>query len=162
MKRLPNSKSCFVCGDSNPAGLGIRFETDGERVWTRFCAGPAHCGYEGIVHGGVLAALLDETMGWAPCLQRRRFGVCVGLQIEYRKSVPAGQEVIVSGWTTNHARKVWEAAGEIRDADGVLYARATGRFHPVSEEAHQAVLGALQFDEGTVAAQELAPDAQTD
>jgi acyl-coenzyme A thioesterase PaaI-like protein len=62
MRMLPHTRSCFVCGESNPAGLNLRFETDGRTVQTRFVPRAEHIGFRQTVHGGLTATLLDEIM----------------------------------------------------------------------------------------------------
>jgi uncharacterized protein (TIGR00369 family) len=116
---------------------------EGETVTTRFRPDTRHAGYPGRVHGGIVAALLDETMGWAPCVQAGRFCVSVELNIRYLKPVPPDRELIVSGRTTDTSRRIWEAEGEVRDDDGNLYARGTGRFFPLSREETDAVMAML-------------------
>lgn len=148
--KLPNSQLCFVCGAGNPAGLRVRFHTDGEKVWTRVAVDESHMGYRGIVHGGVLTALLDETMGWAPAVAMGRFCMAIELNIEFRRSLPVGKEVTVLGWMTEGARRIWEAAGEIRDDEGTVYAKGKGRFMPMSDEQTREVVPYLNFDEGTI------------
>jgi len=61
MNKQPNSEMCFVCGRSNPVGLYMQFEDDGElEVVSNFTV-PAHYqGYPGIVHGGVLAGMIES------------------------------------------------------------------------------------------------------
>ncbi|NLH98037.1 MAG: PaaI family thioesterase [Chthonomonadales bacterium] len=150
IRRLPHSHRCFVCGDTNPAGLHVRFETDGNKVWTTLALGEPHMGYLGISHGGVLAAVLDETMGWAPAVHTGRFCMAIELNLEYRKSVPIGEPVTVTGYMTDVSRRIWEGCGEIRGADGTLYVRGRGRFMPMSEQATDEVMDMLVFDEGTL------------
>ncbi len=150
MPELPNSKSCFVCGDHNPAGLGVRFETDGEQVWTSFVPHEKHMGYAGVTHGGVIAAVLDETMGWAPCVVEKRFCVSVEISVSYRKSLPIGLPVTVRGWMTSSTRRIWEAEGDIRDAEGTVFATGRGRFIPMTAEKSAEVMAYLQFGPSTV------------
>ena len=149
-EKLPNSTACFVCGHSNPAGLRARFYLEGDRVVTRFTPAPAQMGYKGITHGGIIAALLDETMGWAPAVANRRFCVTVEINVQYLRPIPIGKEVLVSAWVTDGHRRIWEAEGEIGDADGTLYAKGKGRFLPVSDEQTAEVVSYLNFDEGCV------------
>jgi uncharacterized protein (TIGR00369 family) len=155
--KLPNYSGCFVCGDHNLAGVGVRFMTDGEKVWTAFTPSDKQKGYPGITHGGVLAALLDETMGWAPTLKHGRFCMCVQLNVEYRKAVPVGTEVTIIGWMTDDSRRIWECAGEIRDQDGTLYVRGKGRFVPMNEDQSRAILSHLTFDPGSIPLDRLCP-----
>src|SRR6185436_2207270 len=65
MKELPHTRSCFVCGESNSAGLNLRFETDGRIVQAHFVPRLEHVGFKATVHGGLIATVLDEIMVWA-------------------------------------------------------------------------------------------------
>jgi uncharacterized protein (TIGR00369 family) len=150
VQKLPNFHGCFVCGDRNPSGLGVRFRTDGERVVTTFTPQIPQMGFHGRAHGGVMASLLDETMGWAPALLNRRFCLTVELTVQYLKPLPLGTEVTVSGWVTSGSRRLWEAEGEISDADGTIYARGKGRYISMNDQQTQDVVDYLTFDEGCV------------
>jgi len=160
-RRLPNSRVCFVCGDANCHGLNVRFMTDGLKVWTTMTPTAPYMGYAGITHGGVLAALLDETMGWAPAVRTGLFCMAVHLNIEYRRSVPIGREITVTGEMTDVSRRIWEGRGEIRDAQGTLYVRGTGRFMPLTREQTDAVMDTLLFDHGAIARDELSRGARS-
>ena len=64
LKRQPNSDDCFACGRKNPRGLYMTFYDDGERrVVSRYTVDPLYQSYPGIVHGGVVATMLDEVVG---------------------------------------------------------------------------------------------------
>lgn len=140
---LPNYELCYVCGHANPLGLNVRFQVEGDTVTTRFCPDPMHSGYPGRVHGGILAALLDETMGWAPCVAAGRFCLAVELNVRYLKSAPPGTELIVTGRAESTTGRIWEASGDITDADGAVYARGRGRYYPLSPEETDAVMALL-------------------
>jgi uncharacterized protein (TIGR00369 family) len=145
-KRLPNSTGCYVCGSENARGLGVTFEFEDGVVSTRFVARPEYCGYNDRVHGGVMAALLDEVMGWAPSVIHRRFCVAAEIVIRYLKPLPIGHTVIVRGEMTADRGRLWEARGEIVDDAGTVYARGTGKYHPLSEEQTQTVMDYLAVD----------------
>ncbi len=56
--------TCFACGPHNAAGLHMNFKSDGKTIysWLRV---PRHlCGWQNLLHGGVIATILDETMSW--------------------------------------------------------------------------------------------------
>lgn len=53
---------CFVCSSQNPRGLRIPFIFEGNQVEANFVADDSYCGFDGIVHGGILFALADEAM----------------------------------------------------------------------------------------------------
>jgi uncharacterized protein (TIGR00369 family) len=146
MKLLPNYAGCYVCGDANPRGLAVRFLREGESVVTRFVPHEDHMGYHGRVHGGVLSALLDETMGWAPCVRMKRFCVAVELQVRFLRPAPIGAPLLVRGEMTADRGRLWETRGEIRDEAGALVARATGKYFPLSAEETQAIIEYLTMD----------------
>ncbi|MDF1537169.1 MAG: hypothetical protein P1S46_11885, partial [bacterium] len=55
---------CFVCGPDNECGLKAAFRTlENGDIEGRFTPEKRHCGYEGIVHGGVIMGFLDEVLG---------------------------------------------------------------------------------------------------
>lgn len=67
------------------------------------------CGHVGIVHGGMLATMLDE--GLARCSFAslpNQIGVTANLTVQYRKPVPAGSFVLLKAEVTRvEGRKVW-------------------------------------------------------
>ena len=134
MKTLPHTRSCFVCGEANPVGLKLRFQTDGRIVQTRFVPRPEHVGFKQTVHGGVIATLLDEIMVWACAVQTKRFAFCAELNVRFIKSLRPGEEVIATGeLIANRRGKVFEPKGELRDLHGLLLASATGKYLLVKE-----------------------------
>jgi len=135
MQTLPHTRSCFVCGESNPAGLRLRFETDGRIVRTRFRPRTEHIGFKGIVHGGLIATILDEIMVWACVVQTRRFAFCAELNVRFVNSLAPGEEVIVTGeMAANRKERVFEAKASACNAAGLTLAEATGKYLPVKAE----------------------------
>ena len=97
MRQLPHTRSCFVCGEANPAGLKLRFETDGRVVQTSFVPQGEHVGFRQTVHGGLIATLLDEIMVWACAVQTKRFAFCAELNVRFIGPVRPNEAVIASG-----------------------------------------------------------------
>jgi acyl-coenzyme A thioesterase PaaI-like protein len=89
---------------------------------------------------------LDEVMGWAPSAIKRRFCVAAEIIIRYLKPLPIGQTVTVRGEMTADRGRLWEARGEIADDAGTVYARGSGKYHPLSEEQTQEVMDYLTVD----------------
>ena len=56
---------CMACGAANPIGLGLVFAEEGDAVRAEFTPLAWHQGYDGLVHGGIIAMLLDEAMAQA-------------------------------------------------------------------------------------------------
>lgn len=132
---LPHSKGCFVCGEENPDGFRGKFRSDPhDHVFFHFTARNTMQGYGTVMHGGLQATLLDETMGWATALASGRMTVAAELTVRYIKRTPIGEDLIVEAWPTDNKRKLVKAEGVIRDAAGTIYARGFGKFTPLTEE----------------------------
>jgi uncharacterized protein (TIGR00369 family) len=145
-RQLPWSSSCFVCGDSNPNGLGARFTADDAgRVRLETVIDHAFEGYGGHVHGGVLAALLDETAVWSVIHALGRMCTTVRLTVTFRQPVPGGTKVVVVGEATGRNGRFHLARSEMRDAEGRLLATAEGRFIEMPEEVHRQVVPMLKM-----------------
>ena len=134
MQPLPYTHSCFVCGEANPIGLRLKFETDGRLVRTRFCPRPEHIGFRQTIHGGILATLLDETMVWACAVPTRRFAYCAEFTIRYLKPARPLEEITATAELTENRRdKIFTARGELRDVHGTVLATATGKYLPIQD-----------------------------
>jgi uncharacterized protein (TIGR00369 family) len=143
MRELPHTKSCFVCGENNALGLRQKFETDGRIVRTRFTPRPEHAGFKGVVHGGILATLLDEIMVWACAVRTKKFGFCAEMTIRFQRPAVPGTELVAEAELVADRRgKIFEAKAEVRNQQGELLATATGKYIPIRD----ADFAALQDD----------------
>ena len=139
--QLPYTRDCFVCGVHNPHGLHLRFRREGDEVCADFTPQSHHAGFRGIIHGGIIATVLDEAMFWAAATTTKRFCVAAELNVRFVKKVSVGQKLIVVAKLDADRGKLWHSSAELRDADGVVYARATCKQLPMSavEMKHAAV-----------------------
>ena len=108
---------CFACGAANPIGLGLVFSRVGEEVWAEFTPTPWHQGYEGLIHGGIIATLLDEAMAHALLAQGIQ-GVTARLAVRFIAPLATGVRVRVRGWIEANRRRLVEARSEIIPAEG--------------------------------------------
>ena len=132
MQMLPHTRSCFVCGEANAAGLKLRFETDGRIVQTRFRPRPEHVGFKQTVHGGIIATLLDEIMVWACAVRTRRFAFCAELNVRFLGPLRPDAEVVAIGeLAANRKNRIFEAKAVLRDQSGQTLAEATGKYLPI-------------------------------
>jgi uncharacterized protein (TIGR00369 family) len=125
---------CFGCGPNNAVGLKLSFEKQGGVVVSRTTVARAYAGYRDFTHGGIVATMLDEAMGWAMLHVAGRHGVTKSLQIDYRRPVRVEQPVTVTARVTlqEETRVVLEA--RIEDERGRLLAGAEGEWVAVREE----------------------------
>lgn len=131
MKKQPTSRMCFVCGESNPAGVHVRFyEQEDGSVLSRFTPQELHQSYPGRLHGGVITAVMDETIGRAIMSRYGEavWGVTAELTVRFRKPVPLDVELTVVGRITYEGSRLFEGSGELYLPDGSIAAEAAGKF----------------------------------
>jgi len=99
--KQPNSKMCFICGLENPVGLHLHmYETEPGIVETTYIAPDHFQGYPGVLHGGIVSAIIDEVagrshMGSDP--NDPRFMFTAKLEVKYRKNVPINKPLKIIG-----------------------------------------------------------------
>jgi len=122
--------NCFVCGINNTLGVHARFfNLDDGSVCALFVAREEHQGYAGRVHGGILSAVLDETIGRAVQVRSPdTFGVTIELTVKYRKPAPLGEELRAVGRIDREARRLFEGSGELLLPDGTVAVEATAKY----------------------------------
>jgi acyl-coenzyme A thioesterase PaaI-like protein len=134
MEEIIKYSGCFVCGDEHPEGLRIRFFRDGENAVADCIAEPKYQGYKGIYHGGLVATLLDEIMAKA-VLAIQRYAMTAEMTCRFKKAVPVGEKLRLTGRITGRRGRLFETAAEITGADGTVYATATGKYLEVPNPA---------------------------
>lgn len=133
MKQLPEHGSCFVCGSENPKGLGVRwYAREDNSIVTKIELTEAEQGPPGHAHGGVLAALLDEVMGTA-VWHAGHMVLAANLNIDFRRPVPLGVPLVVTGMVSDRDGRKLFARGEISLPDGTIAAVGKGLFIEASE-----------------------------
>ncbi len=125
---------CFACGRLNESGLHLDFEVSRGRAETTCVTERRHQGYDGTVHGGIVTALLDETMGWA-IFHQGIWGVTARLEVAFRKPVAVGEELRVVGEVVRERSRSIETHGTVtRASDGAILADADATFLVMPEE----------------------------
>jgi uncharacterized protein (TIGR00369 family) len=126
---LPTYPACFVCGQDHSKGLRIRFSTHGDKqVHTRFRPDVNQTGYDDIVHGGVISALLDELIGWSVSLSHDSMAFTAELTVRFLKPVRVGGEYLGTSRMCAGRGRYWQAEGELEDEDGQTCARGQGKY----------------------------------
>jgi len=137
MQKQPNSKMCFVCGVENPVGLHLKIYLTGPgEIETSYTAPEHFQGYPGVLHGGIVAALLDEISGRALMgdPSAPRFMFTGKLEVKYRKNVPVGVPLKIVGKALKSRSKMGEGWAGIYDSGGTLLAEATALHIDVPRE----------------------------
>ena len=123
-----DSNHCFVCGPSNPIGLGVKFTLDGDLCRGEFTPLPQHMGYRNVTHGGIVFSLLDDVMAnwlWLQGLQC----FTARADIRYRSELMVGTPVRLEGWCEKRKGRLAQMQGRaIRIEDEFVVAEASGAF----------------------------------
>jgi uncharacterized protein (TIGR00369 family) len=124
------SRMCLVCGVENTAGLKARFfELENGDLAGVFSPRSEHQSYPGRLHGGIVSAILDETIGRAINIaDTHTWGVTVELTVKFRQPVPLDHEVRALGRITRDSSRLFEGTGEVILQDGSIAAEARGKY----------------------------------
>jgi acyl-coenzyme A thioesterase PaaI-like protein len=124
---LRDNRRCFVCGRENPAGLQADFTVDAESrsIRGRFTPLPVHEGWEGIVHGGIIAALMDEAM---IKLSAYLGAPAVSAEITVKFKAPAapGEALVITARITSENRRLVTAEAKV-ERGAVVIGEAWGK-----------------------------------
>lgn len=135
-----------MCGTQNPHGLGATFFDDGVEVWTEVTPAEHHQSWPGVLHGGVVSAILDETIGRVAFLHDR-WVQTAKLEVRFKKPAPLGERLVARGRLVQDRRRVMEMSGEIRLASSdALLAEAKGTFVPLPDAARNELAQRLGGD----------------
>lgn len=125
----------FVSSDDDGDRLRVRYYADGEgRTWARAWFGPGAEGPPAHVHGGALAALMDEAMGMA-VLATGRVCVAARIEVDFRSMVPLGEVVTVELAVGEAVGAKAPVRGLLRLDDGTVACESTGLFVEIGVEA---------------------------
>lgn len=136
-ERTPEHQpACRGCGDvEGSLRIASWVDDDGRGVLSRFDVGPAHQGAPGILHGGLLIAAFDESMGSAHSLFERP-AVTARLETDFRAPVPVGRTTwLRSRVDAIEGRKLFvSSTAHLDDPDGPVAGTACALFLEVGEE----------------------------
>jgi acyl-coenzyme A thioesterase PaaI-like protein len=130
---------CFICGLENPVGLHLHmYEIEPGLVEATYVAPDHFQGYPGVVHGGIVAAMLDELSArthMGSDAENPRFMFTAKLEVKYRRHVPIGKPLKIVGKAGKIRLRSAEAWAGIHDAEtGELLAEGTTLLIDVGQE----------------------------
>ena len=92
----PLNPACFVRGEENRYGIHLEFQADGRRASAKWTAATGLESFQGVIHGGIISAVLDEAMSKA-ILSGGDEAFTADLRIRFRKKICVGDSVLVNG-----------------------------------------------------------------
>lgn len=117
---------CFVCGAANASGLHVKFRIEDDFCVGEFTPGDHLVGWDGLVHGGILYALLDDVMAnWI--FLRGMQAVTARCEIRYRAPLPVNIPIRMEAQQVERRGRYIRMAGRIflaRTSDLIAEAQA--------------------------------------
>ncbi|MBX6377625.1 MAG: PaaI family thioesterase [Clostridia bacterium] len=126
-----SSRDCIVCGSEHPAGFQAAFHVEPGRAWTEVRPLEIHQGFRGILHGGLIAALMDDAMWYAAYSMDGFFGMTAELTVRYRRPVPVAALLRVEGEVVSSRGRLAETRAQVLlagDTSGEPLATASAKF----------------------------------
>ena len=127
LRAVPQDR-CVVCGPDHPHGLRIRYSSDPvEGATADWTPPPAWEGFQGNIHGGILATVLDEAMSKAVVATRCE-ALTVALRVRFRRRVVCGEPLRIRAWVVKRTKRLIAAEATLTAGDGVECAHARASF----------------------------------
>jgi acyl-coenzyme A thioesterase PaaI-like protein len=131
--RMGHFTECVVSGESNPLGIGIEVRREGEEAVAHVNLGAAFEGAPLRAHGGVVAAIFDDVMGYV--LLVKRVPAFTGrLSVTYLAPTPVQSDLVARAWLARREdRKLWMESSLSTD-DGSVIATAEALFIAIAQD----------------------------
>ena len=130
-KHLPNREThnCFGCSPINASGLQMKFYTSDSIVYSHLMVPDHLCGWDRLVHGGVISTILDEIMSWTGIYTLKQITMTKSMTVDFIKPVYINSELKAEGRVLEKTGK-HEALleGRLYNEKGTLCARSRGNF----------------------------------
>jgi len=131
---VEDDRFCFVCGDRNPDGLHLDWELDEDEscLRTRFVPEKRFQGWKDVLHGGIVATILDEIMVNHGVLTGDPV-VSVELTTRYRNPASIDSTIEFEGFSEPLKGKLFRGEAKCTQ-DGTLIAEATSKLMKVEAD----------------------------
>ena len=120
-------RHCFGCGTDNPIGLHLDFRRDDDGVRAEFQARPEYQGWDGVLHGGIVLTLLDETLAYAAMFAVGP-AVTAEIQARLRRPAPLDETYTLRGSVAKARHGLIQTRATLTDSAGRLIAEADAKF----------------------------------
>ncbi len=128
-------RDCFGCGVDNQHGLRMQFQSDGEMVLSHLTVPEHLCGWDNIVHGGIVATIHDEIMSWAAIQLLRKMILTKSVTVDFLRPLFTGRRIEARGRIhkkVNSREAIVESA--IFDDTGTCCSKGRGTFALITPE----------------------------
>ena len=124
---------CVVSGDANPMGLDVQFFREGDEAVSHCVLGPAFEGAPNRAHGGVVAAVFDDLMGFVLTIHESP-AYTAELTVRYKRPTPVGEQIEFRARLVDRKGRRLHIEAEAVDNTGTKIATAEGLFITILRE----------------------------
>lgn len=125
--KLEDDHMCYVCGQKNPHGLRLKFDRPKKgHLTAEVVFAKHHQGFKDIVHGGMIAMVLDEmivNLAWKEGIP----AVTGELSVRLKKPSKIGEKLYLEGHIEKDEGRVLYARSEAKNESGETLATATAK-----------------------------------
>ena len=122
--------TCFGCGEDNPVVLKLKFSQNGNEASSEFTISELYEGWSGLVHGGIICAILDEAMAYTYFPKTK--GVTARAEFRFRQPAPVGVPMVVTARLQKRTRKLLTTSATLALKDGTVVAESTAQAYVIS------------------------------
>lgn len=140
-KDLPGY-DCFGCSPHNPIGLKMTFTEDGEEIVSYWQANKDMQGWNGVLHGGIQQALMDEIASWVVFVKLKTGGVTSRMESRFKRPVQfaEGDQIILRAILKETKRNIAFIKVQLFDAKQQLCSEADVQYFTYPEKVAKALL----------------------
>jgi len=133
--------NCFGCTPGNPKGLGLALEEGETEVTASVCLGADYESFPGVIHGGIVATILDEIMGRAVLCAHHRLSVTAGIRIRFADVMRTGTTYVARAAVASDVDSIVKVHARVEQSQTGLVAAAEGTFVLLT---HQRLMGKVR------------------
>ncbi len=127
--------NCFGCAPNNPIGLHMEFFEEGDDVISFWRPQEHYQGWIGVLHGGIISTLIDETAGWVVTRKLQTAGLTSRLSVSFRKSLSATEpQITIRARIADRKRHFVTIHVEVENAKGEACAEGDAIYFALGEE----------------------------
>lgn len=121
------NSGCVVCGQENLYGLQLCFKVVDNASVAQWMASDGWESFRGVIHGGIICAVLDEAMSQA-IISAGYTALTAEIRVRFRNKVSVNDNLCVRGWILSIRKRKIVAEGSLTSTDGVEMAHAYATF----------------------------------
>jgi len=125
---LEDDGMCYACGKKNEKGLHLEFSffKQEKSVETTFLPSDLHQGWKGVVHGGIIATIMDEAM--AKLVHFLGYhALTASLDVRFKDVAKTRESLTVSAEVTKITKRLIFTKAVAHRGDGKVIAEARAK-----------------------------------